>query len=71
MFANAAAVASTVGAEVIVSVFDQELALVDHGKMIARYPVLTLKFGIGDSVRPDFGTFGAAPRDPRGSSALI
>ena len=33
----------------IVSVPDQVLALVDRGRLIARYPVSTSKFGIGDS----------------------
>jgi lipoprotein-anchoring transpeptidase ErfK/SrfK len=45
--------------ELIVSVPDQELALIDHGKTIARYPVSTSKFGIGDGV----GTY----RTPLGS----
>jgi lipoprotein-anchoring transpeptidase ErfK/SrfK len=42
-------VASTLSTEVIVSVPDQVLALVDRGRLIARYPVSTSKFGIGDS----------------------
>jgi lipoprotein-anchoring transpeptidase ErfK/SrfK len=41
--------ASTLSTEVIVSVPDQVLALVDRGRLIARYPVSTSKFGIGDS----------------------
>jgi hypothetical protein len=41
--------ASTHSTEVIVSVPDQVLALVDRGRLIARYPVSTSKFGIGDS----------------------
>jgi lipoprotein-anchoring transpeptidase ErfK/SrfK len=45
----AAARASTLSTEVIVSVPDQMLALVDRGRLIARYPVSTSKFGIGDS----------------------
>jgi lipoprotein-anchoring transpeptidase ErfK/SrfK len=44
-----ASVASTPSTEVIVSVPDQVLALVDRGHLIARYPVSTSKFGIGDS----------------------
>src|SRR6267378_6090047 len=35
--------------EVIVSVSDQTLALVDQGQLIARYRISTSKFGIGDS----------------------
>jgi lipoprotein-anchoring transpeptidase ErfK/SrfK len=45
----AAADASTLSTEVIVSVPDQVLALIDRGRLIARYPVSTSKFGIGDS----------------------
>lgn len=38
------------GTEIIVSIPDQELALIARGKTIARYPVSTSKFGIGDGV---------------------
>lgn len=38
------------GAEIIVSVADQEMALLDRGKTIARYPISTSKFGNGDGV---------------------
>jgi lipoprotein-anchoring transpeptidase ErfK/SrfK len=48
-FGGFAADASTASTEVIVSVPDQVLALVDRGHLIARYPVSTSKFGIGDS----------------------
>jgi lipoprotein-anchoring transpeptidase ErfK/SrfK len=44
-----ASVASTPSTEVIVSVPDQALAIVDRGRLIARYSVSTSKFGIGDS----------------------
>ena len=44
-----ASVASTLSTEVIVSVPDQALALVDRGRLIAQYPISTSKFGIGDS----------------------
>lgn len=37
-------------AEIFVSVPDQELILVDQARLIARYPVSTSKFGIGDGV---------------------
>jgi hypothetical protein len=40
---------STLSTGVIVSVPDQVLALVDRGRLIARYPASTSKFGIGDS----------------------
>ena len=48
-FGRLAADASTLSTEVIISVPDQVLALVDHGRLIAQYPVSTSKFGIGDS----------------------
>ena len=38
------------GTEVIVSVADQILALVDGEKVVVRYPVSTSKFGSGDNV---------------------
>jgi lipoprotein-anchoring transpeptidase ErfK/SrfK len=40
---------SSAGREIVVSVPDQELAVLDRGKLVARYPVSTSKFGIGDS----------------------
>jgi lipoprotein-anchoring transpeptidase ErfK/SrfK len=36
--------------EIVVSVPDQAFALVDHGHLIARYPISTSKFGVGDAV---------------------
>lgn len=36
------------GPEIIVSVADQELALLGHGKTVVRFPVSTSKFGTGD-----------------------
>ncbi len=42
--------ASSYGSELIVSVPDQELALVARGKTVARYRVSTSKFGLGDQV---------------------
>ena len=44
-----AALAAPLSADMIVSVADQELALVDRGKLIARYSISTSKFGTGDS----------------------
>lgn len=41
--------ASSLRAEIVVSVSDQQLATLDHGKLVARYPISTSKFGIGDS----------------------
>ena len=49
LLGGVSAVASTWSTEVIVSVPDQALALVDRGRLIARYPISTSKFGIGDS----------------------
>src|SRR5438128_8343343 len=34
--------------EIIISVPDQQLALIDRGKLISRYPISTSKFGLGD-----------------------
>ena len=51
--------AASFGSEIIVSVPDQELALLSRGKVVARYPVSTSKFGIGDqpgSYRTPLGT---------------
>src|SRR6476659_6475788 len=42
-------IAAPLSADMIVSVPDQVLALVDRGKLIARYSISTSKFGIGDS----------------------
>ena len=44
-----AAHAAPLSADMIVSVSDQVLALVDRGKLIARYSISTSKFGTGDS----------------------
>jgi len=46
---GSAAVAAPLSADMIVSVPDQVLALVDRGKLIARYSISTSKFGTGDS----------------------
>jgi lipoprotein-anchoring transpeptidase ErfK/SrfK len=40
---------SDAGPELIISVADQELAFVQHGNVVGRYPVSTSKFGLGDS----------------------
>jgi lipoprotein-anchoring transpeptidase ErfK/SrfK len=40
--------ALSVAAEMFVSVPDQELVLIDRGKLVARYPISTSKFGLGD-----------------------
>jgi len=48
-FGRLAAEASTLSTEVIISVPDQVLALVDRGHLIAQYPISTSKFGTGDS----------------------
>jgi lipoprotein-anchoring transpeptidase ErfK/SrfK len=45
--------------EIVVSVPDQQLVVVDRGKLIARYSISTSKFGIGDrtgSYRTPLGT---------------
>ena len=45
--------------EIIVSVPDQQLAVIDRGKLISKYPISTSKFGLGDgngSYRTPLGT---------------
>jgi lipoprotein-anchoring transpeptidase ErfK/SrfK len=49
LLGGVSAVASTWSTEVIVSVPDQVLAIVDRGRLIAQYPISTSKFGLGDS----------------------
>jgi lipoprotein-anchoring transpeptidase ErfK/SrfK len=46
---GSAVLAAPLSADMIVSVPDQVLALVDRGKLIARYSISTSKFGTGDS----------------------
>ena len=46
---GSAALAAPLSADMIVSVPDQELALIDRGKLITRYSISTSKFGTGDS----------------------
>ena len=58
-FMAAKSTAANFGWEVIVSVPDQELALINGGKLVARYAISTSKFGIGDgagSFRTPLGT---------------
>ena len=38
----------SVATEIVVSVPDQQLAVIDRGKMISKYPISTSKFGLGD-----------------------
>jgi lipoprotein-anchoring transpeptidase ErfK/SrfK len=48
-FSGSTALAAPLSADMIVSVPDQVLALVDRGKLIARYSISTSRFGTGDS----------------------
>src|SRR6059058_3044227 len=41
------------GPEVIVSVRDQKLAVIENGAVLAKFPISTSKFGLGDS----FGSY--------------
>ena len=43
------ALALSPATEIIVSVPDQQLALIDRGKLISKYPISTSKFGLGDA----------------------
>ena len=36
--------------EIVVSVADQELALIARGKVVKRFPISTSKFGTGDAI---------------------
>jgi lipoprotein-anchoring transpeptidase ErfK/SrfK len=38
----------SVATEIVISVPDQQLALIDRGKLISKYPISTSKFGLGD-----------------------
>ncbi|MBA2432829.1 MAG: L,D-transpeptidase [Chthoniobacterales bacterium] len=38
------------GSEIVVSIADQELALIKRGRTVERYPISTSKFGNGDGV---------------------
>lgn len=52
-------------AEIIVSVPDQQLALIDRGKLISKYSVSTSKFGLGDgngTFRTPLGTLFVSAR---------
>jgi lipoprotein-anchoring transpeptidase ErfK/SrfK len=46
--ANELAFTQSVATQIVVSVPDQQLALIDRGKLIAKYPISTSKFGLGD-----------------------
>ena len=46
---GSAALTAPLTADMIISVPDQALALVDRGKLITRYSISTSKFGTGDS----------------------
>ncbi|PYK29027.1 MAG: hypothetical protein DME57_11525 [Verrucomicrobia bacterium] len=41
--------AQSVATEIVVSVPDQQLAVIDRSKLISKYPISTSKFGLGDS----------------------
>ena len=41
--------ASGLGTDIVVSIPDQKLAIVERGKVIASYPISTSKFGTGDT----------------------
>jgi len=38
----------SIATEMVVSVPDQKLAVIDRGKLISKYPISTSKFGLGD-----------------------
>src|SRR5690348_16805303 len=52
-------------AEIVVSIPDQQLALIDRGKLISKYPISTSKFGLGDgsgTYRTPLGTLFVSAR---------
>src|SRR5260370_3732259 len=54
---------------VVISVKDQKLALLDHEKLVAIYPVSTSKYGLGDwrgSFRTPLGELEIAEKDGGG-----
>lgn len=58
-FSAASLSAAGLGTEVVVSVSDQQLAVVERGKAVASYSISTSKFGTGDmagSYRTPLGT---------------
>jgi hypothetical protein len=44
------ATAASYATEIVISVADQQLAVIDRGKLIQHYTVSTSKFGVGDAV---------------------
>ncbi|HEY6071004.1 MAG TPA: L,D-transpeptidase [Chthoniobacterales bacterium] len=40
--------AQSVATEIVVSVPDQQLAVIDRGRLISKFPISTSKFGLGD-----------------------
>ena len=48
-FVHAKLCAASYGVEVVVSIPDQQLALLDRGSVVASYTISTSKFGIGDT----------------------
>ena len=53
LFGSGAAISchgGSLATEIVVSVADQELALIAWGKVVKRFPVSTSKFGTGDAV---------------------
>src|SRR5215471_7645333 len=40
--------AQSVATEIVVSVPDQKLAVIDRGRLISKFPISTSKFGLGD-----------------------
>src|SRR2546423_13420076 len=48
LFLSSCATPKDVQHHVVISVKDQKLALLDHEKLVATYPVSTSKYGLGD-----------------------
>ena len=71
-----AAHALSAATEIVISVPDQQLALIDRGKLISKYPISTSKFGLGDgngTYRTPLGTLFVSAKvgDHLASGAVI
>src|SRR5256886_5977684 len=69
LFLSSCATPKDVQHHVVISVKDQKLALLDHEKLVAIYPVSTSKYGLGDwrgSYRTPLGEKGKAQKNGGG-----
>src|SRR2546430_1244803 len=72
LFLSSCATPKDVQHHVVISVKDQKLALLDHEKLVATYPVSTSKYGLGDwrgSYRTPLGEMEIAQKNRGGMAA--